>query len=131
MEDFFTVKDLYEPIDMKKIPIRVLESKWNILSKKTVTTIKLCVDLSVLQHVVNDTNAYDLRHKLSSLYERNNAPNKAPLMRKIVRLKYIYCESIVVHINTFMGLVNQLAAAKFPLDDALQTLLLLCRLPYS
>ena len=114
MEDFLIVKDLYEPIDMKKIPIRVLESKWNILSKMTVTTIRLCVDLSVLQHAVNDTNAYDLRHKLSSLYERNNAPNKAPLMRKIVRLKYIYCESIVVRINTFMGLVNQLGATKFP-----------------
>ena len=38
-------------------------------------------------------------------------------------------ESIVVHINTFMGFVNQLAVPKFPLDNALQALLLLCTLP--
>ena len=48
-----------------------------------------------------------------------NALNKASLVRKIVRLKYRDGESIVVHINTFTRLVNQLVAAKFPLDDAL------------
>ena len=67
----------------------------------------------------NDTNAYNLWHKLSNWYERKNAINKASRLRKIVRLKYKDGESIVVHINTFMGLVNQLAATKFPLDDAL------------
>ena len=52
-------------------------------------------------------------------------------MRKIVRLKYRDGESIVEHINTFMGYVNQLAAAKFPLDDAMQAILLMCTLPDS
>ena len=81
--------------------------------------------------MANDTNAYDLWHKLSGLYERKNALNKASLMRKIVRLKYRDGESIVVCINTFMGLVNQFVATKFPLDDALQAQLLLCTLPYN
>ena len=40
-------------------------------------------------------------------------------------------ESIVDHINTFMGYVNQLAATKFPLDDAMQAILLMCTLPDS
>ena len=60
---------------------------------------------------------------MSRLYERKNALNKTSLMRKIVRLKYKDGESIVVHINTFMGLVNQLVAVKFPLDDVMQALL--------
>ena len=64
-------------------------------------------------------------HKLSRLYKRKNTLNKDSLMRKISLLKYIDGESIVVHINTFMGLVNQLAVAKFPLDDTFQALLLL------
>ena len=68
-------------------------------------------------------------HKLAGLYERKNALNKASLMRKIVRLKYKGGESIVVPINNFMGLVNQLATSKFPIDDTLQALLLLCTLP--
>ena len=48
-----------------------------------------------------------------------------------MKLKYTYGDSIVVHINTFMGLVIQLVAAKFLLDDALQALLQLCTLPNS
>ena len=84
--------------------------------------------MSVLQDVAHDTNAYEMWHKLSRLYKRKNALNKTSLMRKIVRLKYRDGESIVVHI-TFMGLVNQLVATKFPLDDAMQALLLLCTLP--
>ena len=50
-------------------------------------------------------------------------------MRKIVRLKYRDGESIVEHINTFMAYVNQLAATKFPLDDVMEALLLMCTLP--
>ena len=60
-----------------------------------------------------------------------NALNKASLVRKIVRLKYRDGESIVVHINTFMGLVYQLAVAMFPLHDAMQALLLECTLQDS
>ena len=48
-----------------------------------------------------------------------------------MRLKYIDGDSIVVHINTFMGLVNPLASSKFPLDDTMQALLLLCTLSGS
>ena len=61
-----------------------------------------------------------MSQKLSRLYERKKALNKTSLMRNIVRLKYRDGESIVVHINTFMGLVNQLAVTKFPLDNAMQ-----------
>ena len=78
-----------------------------------------CVEVSILQPVANDTNAHDLWHKLSTLYERKNALNKASLMRKLVRLKYIDGDSIVVHIITLMGLVHQLTSAKFPLDDVM------------
>ena len=52
-------------------------------------------------------------------------------MRKIVKLKYKDGESIAENINTFMGYVNQLAATKFPLDDAMQAILLMCTVPDS
>ena len=81
--------------------------------------ITICVDVSILQHVANDTNAYELWHKFAGIYEWKNALNKASLMRKLVRLKYSDDESIVVHTNTFMGLEKQLASAKMPLDDDL------------
>ena len=81
--------------------------------------------------MANDTNAYEMWQKLSGLYERKNALNKTSLKRKIIQLKYKDIDSIVEHINTFMGYVNQLAATKFSLDDAMQAILPLCTLSNS
>jgi hypothetical protein len=88
MEDLLIVKDLYEPIDKSEIPKGVLESDWKLLNRKAMATILQCVDVSVLQHVANDTNAHEMWQKLSGLYERKNALNRTSLMRKIVNLKY-------------------------------------------
>ena len=115
MEDLLIVKDLYEPIDKSDIPIGVIESEWKILNRKGVATIWQCVDISILQHVTSDTNAYELWYKLSVLYERKNALNKTSLMRKIVKLKYIDCESIVVHISTFMGPSKSVSINEVPI----------------
>ena len=82
MEDFLIVRDLYEPIDREQIPTRLLESAWKLLNRKAVAIIRQCVDMSVLQHVANDTNAYELWQKLLGQYERKNALNKTSLMRK-------------------------------------------------
>ena len=78
---------------------------------------------------MNNTNAHKMWQKLSGLYERKNALKKTSLMRKIVRLKYKDGGSIVEHINTFMGYVNQLATTKFPLDDQCRpSYCVLCRI---
>ena len=131
MEDLLIVKDLYEPINRAEIPKGVVESEWMLLNRKVVATIRQCVDVSVLQHVVNDTNAHEMWQKLSGLYERKNALNRTSLMRKIVNLKYRDDKSMVEHVSTFMGFVNQLAVIKFPLDDAMQAIMLMCTLPES
>ena len=72
MENLLIVTDLYEPIDRKDIPTGVMESECKTLNIKVVATIRQCIDISILQHVVSDTNTL----------------NKTSLMRKIVRLKY-------------------------------------------
>ena len=41
MEDLLIVKDLYERIDKKEIPIGVLEFEWKILNRKTMATISV------------------------------------------------------------------------------------------
>ena len=112
MEDFIIGRDLYKPIDRSEILTGVVGSVWIILHRKVVTTIRQFVDVSLLQRVVNDMNAYELWHKLVDMYERKNALNKASWMRKLVKLKYLDGESIVVHTSMFMGLMNQLASTK-------------------
>ena len=79
--------------------------------------------------MVNVTNAYEMCQNLSGLYERKNVINETSLMRKIVRLKYRERESTVEHVSTFMWYVNRIAATKFPLEDTMQAILSLCRLP--
>ncbi|VFQ89935.1 unnamed protein product [Cuscuta campestris] len=65
------------------------------------------------------------------MYERNNAMGKASLIRKLIKLQYKDGDSIVVHMNEFQGVVNQLAGMKMKLEDELQALLLLSSLPDS
>ena len=129
MEDILYVKDLYEPILNESMPTGQDESKWKILNRKAVGTIRQFVDVSVLQHISNDTNAYELWMKLEAMYERKNALSKASLMRKLVKLEFHDGNSMVVHLNDFQGLINQLSAVKMSLDDELQALLLLSSLP--
>ena len=63
MEDLLIVIDLYKPVDRENIPARVLESEWNLLNRKGVATIRQCVDVSVLQHVANDKDSYEMWKK--------------------------------------------------------------------
>ncbi|VFQ79367.1 unnamed protein product [Cuscuta campestris] len=64
------------------------EGTWKLLNRKTVGMIRQFIDDSVFQHVANDTNAYELWEKLKCIYERENALNKASIMRRLVKLDY-------------------------------------------
>ena len=74
MEDLLIVKNLYEPIDKSDIPTDLMKSEWKILNRKVVATIRECVDISILQHVSSDTNAYELWHINSLPYMKGKMP---------------------------------------------------------
>ena len=65
------------------------------------------------------------------MYERKNAMSKASLMRKLVKVEYKDYGSMVVHLNDFQGLINQLSAMSMSPDDEFRALLLLSSLPES
>ncbi|VFQ64792.1 unnamed protein product [Cuscuta campestris] len=115
IEDYLCSKDLLDPILYKERPIGVDEKAWTTLNRKAIASIRQYVSLSVLQHVANETNAFEMWKKLESMYERNNAMGKASLIRKLVKLQYKDGDSIVVHTN----------------EDELQALLLLSSVPDS
>ena len=131
IEDYLCSKDLLDPILYKDRPTGVVEKDWTSLNRKAVASIRQYVSLSVLQHVANETNAFEMWKKLETMYERNNAMGKASLIRRLVKLQYKDGNSIVVHMNEFQGVVNQLAGMKMKLEDELQALLLLSSLPDS
>ena len=76
MEDFIIGRDLYKPIDRSEILTGVVGSVWIILHRKVVTTIRQFVDVSLLQRVVNDMNAYEMCISLLACMSR-----KMPLPR--------------------------------------------------
>ena len=94
-EDLLIVKDLYELIEREQIPMGVLEFECKLLNSKAVATVTQCVNVRVLQHVANNTNAYEMGQKLSGMYGRKNVLHKTSLLRKIVKLKYRDGVSIV------------------------------------
>ncbi|KAG6437371.1 hypothetical protein SASPL_102286 [Salvia splendens] len=67
----------------------------------------------------------------NSMFERKNALNKASIIRKIVRLRYVESANMTEHLNAYQGLINQSINMKISLDDEVIALLLLSSLPDS
>ena len=64
----------------------------------------------------------NFRHRMWSLRDK---------VARIWQTRQVTRWRIVEHINTFLGYVNQVVAAKFPFDDAMQAILLMCTLSDS
>ncbi|BBH02116.1 hypothetical protein Prudu_012586 [Prunus dulcis] len=132
MEDILYCKDLYEPLQLLgQKPAGKSDDAWSILNRKVVGQIRQWVDQSVFHHVSQETDAYKLWTKLSSMYERKTAQNKASVIRRLVNLKYRDGRSVTEHLSDFQGLINLLTNMKMVLDDELQALVLLSSLPDS
>ncbi|BBH04434.1 hypothetical protein Prudu_015575 [Prunus dulcis] len=132
MEDILYCKDLYEPLQLLgQKPAGKSDDAWSILNRKVVRQIRQWVDQSVFHHVSQETDAYKLWTKLSSMYERKTAQNKASVIRRLVNLKYRDGRSVTEHLSDFQGLINLLTNMKMVLDDELQALVLLSSLPDS
>ena len=65
------------------------------------------------------------------MFENKNTVNKVSIFRKIVRLRYHDGSSMVEHINTFQGLMNETTSLEVPLADEVFALFLLGSLPDS
>ncbi|CAL8164489.1 unnamed protein product [Prunus armeniaca] len=89
MEDILYCKDLYEPLQLLgQKPEGKLDDAWSILNRKVVGKTRQWVDQSVFHHAAQETDAYKLWTKLSSMYERKIAQNKVSVIRRLVNLKY-------------------------------------------
>ena len=131
MEDHLYCKDLDEPIKNEKKPEGKNDVEWDLLNRKAVAMIRKYIDRSLFEHVSTYTNAYELWTKLESMIQKKTPRNKAHLVRRLVKLEYKDGQSMIEHLNTFKGLVNQLTKIEMKIEDELQALLLLSSLPES
>lgn len=139
MEDLLYCKDLFDPIDVDKTkkddqptkPEKMTEKEWEKLKRKTLGTIRQWIDISIFNHVSQETEPLELWRKLEGLYERKTAHNKASLIKRLVNLKLKPGKSVSEHLSDFQDIINKLTVMKIVLDDELQALFLLSSLPDS
>ena len=92
MEDSLYQKDLYLPLSRKKKkPGAMTDTEWNILDRKALRTIRLCLAASVAFNISKEKTTKGLIQTLEKLYEKPSASNKASLMKRLFNMKRIYC----------------------------------------
>jgi len=131
MEDHLYCKDMHEPISYIDKPEGKSDKDWELLNRKNVAMIRNYIDRSFFEHMSTYTNVYELCLKLESMIQKKTLRNKAYLVKRLVKLDYTDGQSMMEHLNSFKGLVNQLTKIDMKIDDEFQALFLLILLPES
>ena len=93
MEYYSYQKDPYLPLSEKiKKPVAMTDVEWNILDKKALRTVRLCLAASV---------AFNILQTLEKLYEKPSASNKVFLMKWLFNMKMSEGGSVADHLNDF------------------------------
>ena len=118
MVDLLNCKDLYDPIEGDNVKSSdILDVDWKKLKKKALGAIRQWVDISLYNHVAEETDPHTLWKNLENMYEKKNTQAKIFLMRKLMNLKLREGQSIAEHLNDFEGMIAQLSVAGLLLDD--------------
>ena len=88
MEDYLYQKDIYLPLGGKTNKLTSMkEKKWDILDKKALGTIRLCLAALVAFNISKEKTMIDLINALVKLYEKPSASNKVFLMKHLFNMK--------------------------------------------
>ena len=86
--DYLYQKDLYLPLGGKsKKPKDMDDEEWNLLDKKALGTIRLCLAASVAFNISKETTTEGSIKALAKLYEKPSAWNKVFLMKQLFNMK--------------------------------------------
>ncbi|KAK0589088.1 hypothetical protein LWI29_009443 [Acer saccharum] len=109
MEDIFTIKELSETNegDVATKPNDTSDEDCKKMNKKTITYIKQWVDVTVFNHISQETSAHAIRNKLESMYEQKSTANKLYLIHKLVNLKFMDNRNVAEHLNEFQSVMNR------------------------
>ena len=132
MEDYLYQKDLYLPLSKKtKKLMAMTDAEWNILDKKALRTIWLCLAASVAFNISKETTIEGLIQALAKLYEKPLASNKVFLMKRLFNMEMSEGGSVADHLNDFNIVTSQLSSVGVKFYDEVRALLFLCSFPES
>ena len=82
MDDYLYQKDLYLPLGRKASkPMSMTDEEWEILDRKALGAIWLCLAASVDFNISKEKTTIDLINALVKLYEKHSISNKVFLMK--------------------------------------------------
>jgi len=102
MEDYMYQKDLYLPLsgNTKKL-MSMIDIEWDILHRKALGTIRLCLVASIAFNISKETTKKSLMSPLAKLYEKPLASNKVFLMKSLFNMKMSEGGFVTDHLNEF------------------------------
>ena len=132
MKDYLYQRDLYLPLSGKtKKLTSMIDTEWDILDKKALGTIRLCLAASVAFNISKEMTTQGLMLALAKLYEKPSASNKVFLMKCLFNMNKLEGGSIADHLNDFNIVTSQLSSVGVNFDDEVRALLFLCSFPES
>eukprot|EP00253_Pinus_taeda_P016291 PITA_16291 len=132
MADYLYQKDLYLPLGRKtKMSTGMTDEEWNLLDRKALGTVRLCLAASVSFNISKETMTEGLIKALEKLYEKPSASNNVFLMKRLFNMKMSEGGSIADNLNDFNAVTSHLFSVGVNFDDEVRALLFLCSLPES
>jgi len=88
IEDYLYQRDLYLPLSGKtKKPTSMIDTEWDIIERKVLGTIRLCLAASTAFNISKETTTQGLMSALAKLYEKPSASNKVFLIKHLFNMK--------------------------------------------
>jgi hypothetical protein len=82
MEYYLYQKDLFLPLGgIEKKSMTMKDEEWEVLDRKALGTIRLCLAASMDFNISKEKTMEDLMKALAKLYEKPSASNKVFLMK--------------------------------------------------
>ena len=130
MEDYLYQKDLWKPLEGKtKNQGSMSNDEWDLLDRKALGSIRLCLAPSVAFNITKAKTTEDLMKTLVTLYEKPSASNKVFLMKCLFNMKMTEGGSITDYLNEFNMITSQLSSMGVNFDEEIKALLILCSFP--
>ena len=105
--------------------------EWEILDRKALGIIWLCLAASVNFNISKEKIMVDLINALAKLYEKPSASNGVFLMKHLFNMKMSEGGSITHHLNDSNTVTNQFSSVGVNFGDEVRDLLILCSLQES
>jgi hypothetical protein len=104
---------------------------WEKLDRRARSTIRICLEYSVILNVSRESTTKELWDKLGNLYQSKSLVNKLFLQKKLYHLRMEDGDSVTEHLNAFNTLVSQLGYVNITIAEEYKCITLLCSLPDS